>query len=225
MNLLLIPCVLALRGLLGNAPQAIDVPVDVGVGPTANFFSGPVGADQLVHSGIRLDIAGVIDAATIRAHAADIPAEYRGPAESFQEIRYSPCILIPDQLFLSPMFKDTAMYGVGWKPFEVALAPIRSQTVRLDLGAGLLVTYIYLYSRALAAPETNFLRPGAGLRAELTVALGKSLLVSGGWESQFYPPQALGAPVFSWGPLDQSIWHIGQAFVMLHGRFPHRTVL
>ena len=127
MNLLLIPCVLALRGLLGNAPQAIDVPVDVGVGPTANFFSGPVGADRL--------------------------------------------------------------------------------------------------SRALAAPETNFLRPGAGLRAELTVALGKSLLVSGGWESQFYPPQALGAPVFSWGPLDQSIWHIGQAFVMLHGRFPHRTVL
>jgi hypothetical protein len=40
--------------------------------------------------------------------------------------------------------------------------------------------------------------------------------VSFGWSSGFYIPQKLGA--FAVASTDQSIWHIGQAFLKLHFR-------
>jgi hypothetical protein len=45
--------------------------------------------------------------------------------------------------------------------------------------------------------------------------------MSVGWQSTFYPPQALGGAIFSLGDVDQSIWHIGQAFLKFHFRFPY----
>ena len=50
-----------------------------------------------------------------------------------------------------------------------------------------------------------------------------TFLVSLGWASQLYVPQRLGS--FGFGPLDQSVFHVGQAFLKLHLRFPYRLQL
>ena len=49
----------------------------------------------------------------------------------------------------------------------------------------------------------------------------KKFGVSFGWASAFYVPQQLGT--LGLGPLDDSVWHVGQAFLKLHFRFPYQV--
>ena len=48
--------------------------------------------------------------------------------------------------------------------------------------------------------------------------------ISVGWESAVYIPQRLGS-FLEVTPTDQTVWHIGQAFVKLHFRFPYEANL
>jgi len=49
------------------------------------------------------------------------------------------------------------------------------------------------------------------------------VLLGLGWDSQFYIPQKLGGDFFVVGPIDRSIWHIGQAYFQIHFRFSQKT--
>ena len=210
---------------------SVTVPVNVGLGPTFNMLTGPIQTDQQYHYGLKIDVYAVIDKKTIRRFSHKIPKKYRGMAKKMQEVRYRPAIWIPDHLFLSPQSANTGMYGVTWRPLSVGLPLINAKRLKLRLGAGLLLTYAYIVSKAPELPEsTHFLRPGLDLKAELILGLSDSLLLSGGWSSGFYvPQQVLGeeAGIGSLGsPGDEDcIWHVGQIFAMLHFRFPYTTRL
>ena len=80
----------------------------------------------------------------------------------------------------------------------------------------------YIFSDTL--PDTHFLRPGASLGADLEFQLAKSFLVSVGWESTFYVPQELGGLGLP-DSLGDGIFHVGQAYLQLHFRFPYTTTL
>lgn len=209
----------------------IEVPVDVGVGPSAYYFFGPVNDPRwpIPHFGLKLDVQAVIDRELIARNASRIPAGMRRAARSVDEVRISPSLLIPDALILSPKvpsFGDTAIYGITWRPISAGLPllgrPARGAssraTSRVTLGAGLLLTYAFVQSDSL--PTTHFVRPGVDLMLEVELAASESFLVSFGWASQLYVPQRLGS--FGIGPLSESIFHVGQAFLQLHFRFPYR---
>ncbi len=209
----------------------ITVPVNVAVGPTANFITGPVQNDQLVHTGLKIDVYAVISQALIRQNIDRVPAQYRAMAQGMTEARYAPAVaaLIPHSLEISPAIPGvtgtTGIYGATWSPFNVGLA-LTTSPVRLGLEVGLLAKLAYIHSEDL--PDTFFARPGLGAQASLEIPFTDSFLISFGWTSQVYIPQKMGLTFEDFltvGELDESIWHWGQAFVQLHFRFPYTTVM
>jgi hypothetical protein len=214
-----------------RGPAEITVPVNVAVGPTANFITGPVQDDQLVHTGLKFDVYAVLSQALIRQNLDRVPAQYKRMAANMTEARYAPAVtaLIPHSLEISPAIPGvtgtTGIYGATWSPFNVGLA-LTTSPVRLGLELGLLAKLAYIHSEDL--PDTFFARPGLGLEASLEIPFTDVFLISFGWNSQVYIPQKLGLTFddfLTTDDLDNSIWHWGQAFVQLHFRFPYTTVM
>ncbi|MCP3062229.1 hypothetical protein LXT21_25905 [Myxococcus sp. K38C18041901] len=203
------------------AARNVTVPVDVGVGPAAFLFFGPVFDDQPIHTGLKLSVEAVLDKDWLKKNQRAIPSRYRKYAKSVDEVRISPSIFIPDSLIISPKVRDTGMYGITWKPLGLGL-PLTSGPVRLAVGGGLLLTYAYLHSDTLA--DTHFVRPGAELGVDLELQLSKSFLISLGWESALYVPQELGGLGLP-DRVRDGIFHVGQAYLQFHVRFPYSTRL
>lgn len=216
---LLLACALLLSTVA--SAQQFTVPVDVGVGPAAFAFFGPVFEDQPIHTGLKLSVDAVLDKDWLKKNQRRVPAKYRKYAKSLDEVRISPSIFIPDALIISPKLRDTGMYGATWKPLSLGV-PLTSGPARLSVGAGLLLTYAYLHSDTL--PNTHFLRPAAEVGVDLELQLSKSFLVSLGWESAFYVPQELGGLGLP-ERLRDGIFHVGQAYLQLHVRFPYTVRL
>lgn len=200
----------------------VTVPVDVGIGPSAYLINGPISDDQFTHFGLKFNLEAVIDQEWVRKNPRAIPKKYRGMAKKITEVRISPSIFIPDSFFISPKIKNTGIYGVTWRPLSLS-QPFGPEAVKLRLSAGLLLTYAFIHSDLATIPTTHFIRPGADLSAEVEFKLSDSFLISTGWASGFYIPQQLGT--FGLGPLNESIWHVGQAFLQLHFRFPYTANL
>ncbi|MFN7130797.1 MAG: hypothetical protein ACK4N5_01865 [Myxococcales bacterium] len=219
--MLLLATATLLVQLTATRGTEVTVPVDVGVGPAALLITGPVFRDQPVHGALKLSIAAVLDKEFIRKNERRIPAKYRKMAKGVEEVRISPSIFIPDSLILSPPVRGTGLYGITFRPFSLGV-PLLSGPVSFDLSAGLLLTYAFLHSDVL--PTTHFLRPGIDLQAELEFQLSKSFLISLGWASGFYVPQQVGT-FLSVGPLNDSMWHLGQGFLKFHFRFPYKVTL
>jgi hypothetical protein len=208
-----------------QAQRRVTAPVDFAVGPAAFFFFGPVFKDQPVHTGLKLDVQAVLDQEWLKKNQALIPNPYRARALKSGEIRFAPAVtaLIPDSLLISPRYKNTGIYGATWKPLGVGLA-FGPSPVRLSLDAGLLLTYAYLYSSTL--PTTHFLRPGAQLGLDLEFQLSRSFLISLGWDSALYIPQRLGpGGILEVAGVRDSLFHVGQAYLLLHFRVPVTTRL
>lgn len=210
------------RGRQRGAPRGgkFKVPVDVGVGPAAYLITGPVFADQPIHTGIKISVEAVIDREWLRNNPRAVPDKYQGMLKNVEEVRFSPSIFIPDSLFISPKLRNTGIFGVTWRPLGLNTG-LGGGPLKLRLGAGLLLTYAFIYSDLPSIPTTHFARPGADLVAEVEWGISKNFLVSVGWSSGFYVPQRLGS--FGFGPFDESLWHFGQAFLQLHFRFPYEV--
>lgn len=209
-----------------KAPRGpTTVPVDLGIGPAFHWISGPIQDDRAPHFGIKLSLAAIIDKQTLQENKGRIPKRYRGMVSKLGEVRYTPTVFIPDTIFISPPVggETTAMYGASWRPFGIGFPLIRSP--RLRIGAELDLTYAYIDGEESGLGVTHFLRPGLALLADLEIPLSKSFLISIGWSSGLYIPQEVGGPIFAIGDLEDSIWHIGQAFVQLHFRFPYAVDL
>ncbi|ADO74541.1 hypothetical protein [Stigmatella aurantiaca] len=206
-----------------SAQRQVTAPVDIAVGPTALLFFGPVFEDQPLHTGLKINVEAVLDQEWLRKNQSLIPRKYRSRALKAGEIRYSPpaTALIPETLIISPKYQNTGIYGATWKPLGFGLS-FTPSPVRLSFDAGLVLTYAYLYSDTLE--NTHFLRPGLQAGLDLEFQLSKSFLVSLGWASAFYIPQKLGT-LGEVKPLDASIFHVGQPYLLLHFRVPVTTRL
>lgn len=200
----------------------VEIPVDIGIGPAAHFITGPIQDDQLIHTGLVVSVQAIIDKAVIKKYKKRIPEKYRELALSMDEVRFSPSIFIPDTLIISPGYANTGIYGVSWRPISVGVPLIDSNHFKLDVNAGARLTYLYIHSSSLESP-THFLRPGLDIKANCEIPFSTSVLLSVGWSSQAYIPQAVGGSITSIGGLDESIWHIGQAYLKLHYRFPYQV--
>ena len=202
--------------------KPVEIPIDIGFGPAVHQFTGPVQRAQTYHTGLKLSLAAIIDQAVIASQKHRIPKKYRGLAKKIGTVRFrpGPVALVPDTIFISPPQDDTGIYGANWRLVSVGVPLFKV----LNLGTGLNMTYAYL-TGSDENPKTHFVRPGLDLTANLEIPFSKSFLVSLGWSSFFYPPQEVGGEVFAMGNVDESIWHIGQAYFRLHFRIPYTVNL
>lgn len=217
-----------------KASSSITVPVDVGIGPTANQWFGTIGTDQQFHWGLKMDLAAIIDQKTIRANKHRIPKKYRGMASKMKEVVYRPFWYLPDSLLLSPETGNGQMWGVTFRPMGLGLSLIDSGFLKLSLSAGLVLTCahmsndLWISKHSYDSDSMWFLRPGANVKATLLLKLSKSFLVSLGYDAFAYVPQTLGRDFWEEvgeNLMEDSAWLNGQAFVMLHFRFPYTTRL
>jgi len=199
----------------------VDVPVEMGLGPAAFTFAGPMYGDQPLHTGLRLHFKAVLDEGLVEAHENAMPSVLAERIRSRGEIRVG-YWAIPESIFLSPERLQTSVWGATWRmgSFEWSWG----RTVKLRFGAGFLFTYARIVSEQLRSP-THFARPGTDAKLELELALGDHLRLTLGGSSQLYLPQQLGASPFgsvlsSFHHLRRSIWHIANAYLVLGGRFP-----
>lgn len=212
-----IPATILLSGSSARAEDP-EVLIDVGVGPTGLLVFGPVFQDQPLHYGLRLSVEAIANQAAIRKNLRKVPKKYQKQARQMEEVRIAPLWWLPDTLIISPPVQGTGMYGITFTPIGVGLA--MGGPVRLSVGADLALSYAYLFSDSPQIPTTHFIRPGAALELEAEIAPVKNFAISAGWQSTFYIPQTLGSFGAS-GPLEQSIWHIGQVFLKFHVRVPY----
>lgn len=220
--LLLIPSTAAARG-------QVTVPFDVGVGPAANLMFGPMFQDKPVHTGLRLSTYFVIDRATRQKYRNRIPAKYRKMADGQGDIKFNPLsCCIPSSLYISPPIKgtpfaNTGVYGLTMKPIGLGLNLFDTGVVSFNISAGALLTYFFMHSDTLQSPM-HFLRPGLEGKAEIEFNFGDGGF-SFGWASMAHIPQPVGGSILEIGPLDESVWHIGQAFFLFHVRKPVAVTL
>jgi hypothetical protein len=212
---------LALSLLLAVASPAlaapIAVPVDVAVGPAALWLTGDIGHDQLAHAGIKIRLEAIISRELIKQHINQVPKQYQQLARSMAEVRYRPSLFVPEELIISPKFGHVGMYGATWRPLEIGIDLVAG-TAPLVLSAGLDLTAAYIHADSLNFSWMFLLRPGIDLQLEWEIPVTPQFHVSVGWQSVLYVPQPLGGGVFEFsGFNDQSIWHVGQLFILFHG--------
>jgi len=215
--------ILLLSLAVESSAATVEIPVDIGVGPAAHFITGPIQDDQLVHTGLAVSVKAIISKALIKKYKNRIPEKYRDLALSVEEARISPSMFIPDTLFISPAYDNTGMYGVSWRPASVGVTLLGSPgKFQVSANTGLRLTYLFIHSKSLPSP-THFLRPGLDLAGAAEVPFSKTIMTSLGWSSQVYIPQTVGGSLTSIGPSRDSIWHIGQAYLKFHYRFPYKV--
>jgi len=216
-----------------RAPSGpLTVPVEVGVGPIALVPSPVLLGDQPVFGGVRIEVAAVVDRALLRAHAGQLPPWARGVAGSLNEVKVRPSYLalLPEELVISPQLQNTGMYGAIWRPFGVGIGLVDTPGFRVRAGAAVDAVALVVHSTAVGvdagAPGgtqsiTVVLRPGLNATLAAEVPLSKEWLVSAGWSSDFFVPQALGRPPWEMFPVEDALFHLGGPYVMVHGRFPY----
>lgn len=229
--------VLALFGVCLGSPStawadSVEIPVQIGVGPSFALFTGPVQDNQAPHFGVRIYAKAILERRNLRRAKKKVPKKYRKLLKGQREVRIGH-ILVPETIFLSPKTNDVGIFGATWRPLKLDLKLAKSP--RLSVGAGVLLTYAFVNvdldaeGRAanpdLADGPTHFFRPGVGASVDLEIPISDTFLISFGWNSGFYVPQEVGGDFLAIGDLDKSIWHIGEAYGLLNFRLPYRTRL
>ena len=207
----------------------IEVPIDVGVGPSGLMWNGPLAADQPLHYALSSMSGGaVLDQELIKKNGKRIPKQYRKMAKNLDEVRIGH-LLLPDTIIISPKINRTGMYGVNWSPLKLGL-PLVKKPFRLKLTVNPVLTYTFIHSDLVEIGTTHFLRPGIAGGVSLEFPLFGPFRCSVHARSQVYIPQATGGSVVDLGFTENglanhAIWRVTQFALRIHYRFPYRTRL
>jgi len=204
---------------------ALTVPIDVGIGPIGLMGLNDLSADQVMHAGLAISIAAVLDRQLIEQNMDRVPRQYRDQLRNTDSLTVRPLWLglIPETIVVSPPLWNTGVYGAVWRPIGFGTS-VGAGPTSVGVGAKIALSYLYLHSTTLPQP-THFLRPGINLYFSWLIPFTKVFLVSTGWSSDFYLPQPLGEPPWSFWPLDHALWHLGGPFIKLHFRIPYTVTL
>ena len=194
----------------------VTIPVEIGVGPSGQTFFGDMQEQRQMHTGLKIDLAAVIDKAIIKKFKKKIPKKYRKMAMKIGEVRFrpSPLPFIPTTLIISPHDTNPS-YGAIWDTFGVgtSLGPIK-------FGVDLPIVYSYIgYKVGDENKSMHLLRPALSAKAALNLQFSKSIGLTIGWRSYFMPPQVIGGSIGDFkASTSDTIWHMGQGFATLNFR-------
>lgn len=199
-----------------QAKTPVTIPIEVGVGPSTQYFYNQIPDHNRWHTGLKIDLAAVINQEIIQKFKKKIPKKYRKLAKKINEVRFrpSPIPFIPTTLIISPN-ESNPNYGAIWDTFGVgtALGPIH-----LDLGLPLVYSYIG-YTEGEEQKSMHLFRPSLSVKASINIQFSKAIGLTLGWREYFMPPQTLGGSVLDFSTdTKNSIWHMGQGFATLNFR-------
>jgi hypothetical protein len=213
-----------------SAPSGpVAVPIEIAAGPILLLPSPPAFGEQPAHFGLQLEAAAIVDRELLRRHRNQIPSWARNAVGNVNEVRVRPwwLSLVPQTFILSPQVVTTGMYGAIWRPYGIGINLVDKPEFRVGANADLDLVALLVHSASLGggtAAKQSFtfvLRPGIRVAVAAEYPLSKEFLVSGGWSSDVFVPQVLGRPPWEVFPVENSLWHLGGPFVMLHYRFPY----
>ena len=206
----------------GKKKTHINIPIELGFGPTFYHFSNIQGIDPQFYRGISLSGEAVITKKIIRENKHMIPKQYRKMALAQDEIRISK-IWIPDSILFTNNLNGTSMYGASFRPVSMSLSRAKkNKGLNTDIGARF--TYAYI-SHSNTDTTSHFLRLGLDGRLELRIPLQKQNSMGIGWISQLYLPAGFLTS------LDQETTptiipnHVGQFYIKYYYRFPYKYKL
>lgn len=225
-SLFVIVCFCVFSTVISGLVYGDSVPLNLGFGPAVSYIPKIISDDQLLHYSLKLDIYAILDRDFIEAHKSRIPAKYRKFVEGKDEIRIS-YIFIPESLFISPKYQNTGIYGINFRPLSLGLPFIKTSTFKNKLGLGLNLTYAYIYSDRIFDEKgsMNFLRPGLNLQFNNIVKITKRFFISFGLDFYFYIPQKIkdNSPIFETGDISESMWFVGQAYILFNPRLMYKS--
>ena len=204
-----------LLGLLSLGWAKVEVPINVGLGPSLFYMPG-LDEQRTWHTGLHLDLYAVLDQELIRREAHRIPRQYRGLAKKQREIRIAPLwlALVPDALVLSP--GDTlSLYGASWSLWGYGIALLDTKPSTLSLGLSL-PSLSYLWVRKATRDEHLF---GVGATAYISNEwrLSRHWLLEGRYRHTWNLPLSMSRYAGEGG--DEYWWQYGEISVMAHYRF------
>ena len=210
----------------------IEAPIELSIGPTAYWLAGREAKrrNTTLHTGLRLRVGRVITEREIREHRdeAGLPVSWHEQARFAGHVTLSVdpwSLLLPNEIIVSPsVIDESAMYGASWRFFSLGYQLIpepRRTTMVVSAAPRLTVAQLTTTpSRNEPSVATWFVRPGLDVEAEIRWRLADSIRLGLGYTQHFYPPQRLGGGVLEFGPFQETIWTIGQPWVVFHLRFP-----
>ncbi|MCX7943895.1 MAG: hypothetical protein N2746_05240 [Deltaproteobacteria bacterium] len=219
-------CVLIILLFFAGSALAENVPLNLGFGPALNYIPKIISNDQFLHYSLKLDIYAVLDRDFIEKHKSKIPKKYRKFVESKDELRVS-YIFIPESLFISPKYQNTGIYGINFRPLSLGLPIVKTDTFKNRLNMGINLTYLFIHSDKIFNEKgsMHFLRPALNLQFDNLLKISKKFLVSLGVDTYFFIPQKVEdkSNIFESGDINDSIWFIGQIYVLLNPRVMYKV--
>ena len=159
--------------------QRVEVPFNIGVGPTMFWIPGVAGRE--FHPGFNLSLYGVITPQTLNDNKEKIPLKYRRYLNTMREIHLAPMwmMLIPQYVIVSPaaLGEDDALYGAIWSLLSVGPEFISKRNYVLEGKFSPTVSFLHVDSDDNEETE-NLVGLGCTISLVYTYAITDNVLLS-----------------------------------------------
>lgn len=205
--------------LLAAASYGVEIPFNLGLGPTLHYLPGPLEEDGPFYSGFTTDLYAAITRELLQQNLDKVPRKLRRHVKSTHEIGYKPGILgwLPSQFVVHPKSRGTAVYGgtLSLVSLGTVLGDGRTFIPRVALKLPT-ATYLFMDSDLLRE-DKHFLGLGGSASAEAKLAFSRQVHLSLRWDSHFYAPLQSTRLVPVEGSRENQ-WHHGALSLLLHYR-------
>lgn len=159
--------------------QHVEVPFNVGIGPTLFWLPGIAGRE--FHTGFNLSLYGVITPQALENNKEKIPLKYRRYLNTMREIHLAPLwmILVPQYVIVSPasLGEDDAVYGAIWSLLSVGPEFISKRRYILEGKFSPTISFLHVDSDDNEDSE-NLLGIGCTLSLVYTYEISDHVLIS-----------------------------------------------
>jgi hypothetical protein len=206
----------------GKKKKFINIPIEIGLGPTFYNFSNTEGIEPQFYRGLSLSGVAIINNKLIRENKHMIPKQYRKMALAQDEFRISK-LWIPDSILFTNNLNSSSAYGASFRPLSISISKAKkNKGLNADIGARFTYAYINDSNQNV---NTHFLRLGLDGRAELRLPLQRKNSLGIGWTSQIYLPSGFLMAAENSNYSNMMPEHVGQIFVKYYYRFPYKYKL
>jgi len=160
------------------AKQEVEVPINIGIGPTVFWIPGVVGRE--LHPGAKLDLYAVVTPKMLHEHENRIPKQYKKYVNLDKEMHLTQIwmVIIPKYLIISPG-AESSIYGGLWSFFGIADNFLDNNFIQLRWELDLpTISYIYTNATKNDPNTQHLLGMGTMLRLENTIKFSEKFLAT-----------------------------------------------
>jgi len=204
-----------------QSKKDIEVPINIGVGPSFHMLPNELSDGQTLMPGIALQIYAVLSPEVLQQNADRIPRNWRRLISPDQELHIKPWYLtiLPTTILLHPGVHHQA-WGVTWSLFglESNVRPTKSTELQAHLQLPT-ISATWIQSSRMEQGDKTFVGLGVTPGIQALWKPFKSLQFSLGWDESLYLPIS----TTEYTPIDKTPTHWiahGIATFLVHVRIP-----